>query len=104
MIDFVASLPDTIVRSAVRSLDVKDQILDKVNLIGGVDDQDPRGCHLSQGQQKNRRRVNLQMTPFRVAHDCVAGRGVVFRMKAIVQSLSTLELLNLGGLAHHAKE
>lgn len=49
MVDLVSSFPNTIVGRAVSALDVKDQILDEIDLVGGVDDQNSRSGHLGKG-------------------------------------------------------
>lgn len=63
MVDLVSSLPNTIVGCAVSALDVKDQVLDEIDLVGGVDDQDSRSGHLGKGQEKDGGGIDLQVTP-----------------------------------------
>ena len=53
VVDFVTSLPDAIVGGAVSTLDIEDQVLNKIDFIRCVDDQHARGGHLGQSEQEN---------------------------------------------------
>lgn len=104
MVDLVSTLPDTIIGSTIGALNVEDQVLHKVDLVSGVDDQHSGSGHLSQGEEEDGSGIDLQVSPLRISHDGVSGGGVVFGVQTIVQALSLLELLDLGCLAHHAEE
>mmetsp|Transcript_16666 Transcript_16666/g.39197 ORF Transcript_16666/g.39197 Transcript_16666/m.39197 type:complete len:450 (-) Transcript_16666:462-1811(-) len=73
VVHFVAALPDTVVRSPVRELDVVHKVLNELDFLLGAANAHAAGSDLSKEEQEERRGVELQVTPFIVSHDGVAG-------------------------------
>ena len=104
VVDLVSPLPDTVVGSAVTAADVVDEILDKIDLILRIDDRKPRSGHLRDHQQKERRRIDLQMPPLPVPNNRQTGVGTVFGVECVDRIECVFELLHFIGLTHHRRQ
>ena len=75
--DFVSTLPHSIIRSSISSFNVKDEILDKLNFVNGIDDVQSAHSHLSEKQEKDGSGIQLQMTPRIVGNNGITSCGII---------------------------
>ena len=104
LVAFVAAFPDAEVGCAVGACQVVHQVLHEGHFVGVAHDGQARGAHLRELQHEDRRRIDLQVAPFSVADDGLAGRGGVLRVQGVERVLGVLETLDLLCLPHHRRE
>ena len=83
MVALVAPFPNAVVAHAIGAGDVIDEVLQEVPLMAGLHHHQSRAGQLGELQQKEGRRIELQMAPTVVWDHGIAAAGVVLGVQAI---------------------